>query len=142
MTAVHRCASLIFHGHVLLLRSPHTPRTTRTFHPTGSTTRFFTLRFTKASLRDITAVARLNTNPLLREEEEQGEEIVHQALLDPYSSVSISPRSVGVKLRTPVGSRVPRIFLDFSDLAEVESESSYLNSVVAVEKVVRESSPR
>ncbi|KAK7285535.1 hypothetical protein RJT34_20309 [Clitoria ternatea] len=165
-----RRASLIFHDHVLPLRSPHTPRTTRTtrprfFHPTGpENTPLGTPRrarsrassrsvlpswYPRAPLRDITAVARAFERRRRGrvEEEEQDEEIVDQALLDPSSSVSISPRSVGVKLRTPAGSKVPKIFLDFSDLPEVESESSeplvtpqkkLLNSIDTVEKVVRE----
>lgn len=55
-----------------------------------------------------------------------------------------SPKSVGVKLRTPFGSKVPKIFLDISELPEHdESEAltpqkKLLDNIDQVEEAVRE----
>lgn len=59
-------------------------------------------------------------------------------------SVSFSSKSVGVKLRTPAGSKVPKIVLDIANLSEEEGgeselltpEKKLLNSIDKVEKVV------
>ncbi|KAK7259400.1 hypothetical protein RIF29_25007 [Crotalaria pallida] len=59
-----------------------------------------------------------------------------------HSASAISPNQVSVKLRTPGCCKVPKIMLDVSTPSENESEltpqKQLLNSIDAVEKVVRE----
>jgi len=59
------------------------------------------------------------------------------------ASSSKSPKSVGVKLRTPLGCKVPKIYLDISDLPEGESETltpqkKLLNNIDQVQEAVLE----
>ncbi|KAK7259470.1 hypothetical protein RIF29_25078 [Crotalaria pallida] len=114
----------------------------------GSTVRRSVLPswYPRTPLRDVTGVVRA----IERRRTRFGEE--GQQLSDPsvpaagahieHSASAISPNQVSVKLRTPAGCKVPKIMLDISTPSEKESEltpqKQLLNSIDAVEKIVRE----
>ncbi|TKY62571.1 POLYCHOME protein [Spatholobus suberectus] len=107
--------------------------------------------YPRTPLRDITAVVRAIERRRARLGEDQGQQVGNAVSADqaipepsePASSSAKTPKSVGVKLRTPSGSKVPKIYLDFSGLPEGESEAltpqrKLLNSIDEVEEVVLE----
>ncbi|KAK7336609.1 hypothetical protein VNO77_17155 [Canavalia gladiata] len=142
------------------LGSENTPLgTTRRVRGRASSRSVLPAWYPRTPLRDITAVVRAIERRRVRLGENEGQQTGNlvsgdQVLLDPstasvsgasleHGSSAISPNSVGVKLRTPAGSKVPKIFLDFADLEEGESETltpqkKLLNSIDKVEEVVRE----
>ncbi|XP_027351083.1 protein POLYCHOME [Abrus precatorius] len=108
--------------------------------------------YPRTPLRDITVLSRAIERRRARLGENEGQQIgdSDQVLPDPFSasqierdSSALSPNSVGVKLRTPAGSKVPKIILDIDNLPEGESEiltpqKKLLNSIDKVEKGFRE----
>ncbi|KAG5083442.1 hypothetical protein JHK82_053610 [Glycine max] len=114
--------------------------------------------FPRTPLRDITAVVQAIERRSARLGEVEGQRIGNtdpasdRLVSEPSEPASASasasavksPKSVGVKLRTPFGSKVPKIFLDISELPEHdESEAltpqkKLLDNIDQVEEAVRE----
>lgn len=112
--------------------------------------------YPRTPLRDITAIVRAIERRRARlGEEDEGQRIGNTVSADQlglehsedFASASNSsvksPKSVGVKLQTPFGSKVPKIYLDISDLPEGESEAltpqkKLLNNIDQVEEAVLE----
>ncbi|KAG5055170.1 hypothetical protein AAZX31_03G124000 [Glycine max] len=111
--------------------------------------------YPRTPLRDITVVVQAIERRRARSGEAEGQRIgstdpaSDRLVTEPSEPASAdsavkSPKSVGVKLRTPFGSKVPKIFLDISELPEDdESETltpqkKLLNNIDQVEEAVRE----
>ncbi|KAK7396276.1 hypothetical protein VNO78_17167 [Psophocarpus tetragonolobus] len=117
--------------------------------------------YPRTPLRDISAVVRAIERRRARLGEDEGQRLgialpADQSVPHPCDSASASvsasafgesssksPKSVGVKLRTPFGSKVPKIYLDISDLPEGESDSltpqkKLLNNIDQIDEAVQE----
>ncbi|KAL2320825.1 hypothetical protein Fmac_029794 [Flemingia macrophylla] len=170
-----RRAALVFHDHSPVTprprpRAPHAAGSQNT-PPSGTLRRgrprvpsrsLLPPWYPRTPLRDITAVVRAIERRRTRLGEDQGRptenavppqtqplpeasESASASASASGSRVSKSPKSVGVKLRTPFGSKVPKIFLDISDLPEggessetLTPQKKLLNNIDQVEEAVRE----
>ncbi|XP_014495445.1 protein POLYCHOME [Vigna radiata var. radiata] len=138
------------------LGSENTPPSARRARGRVSSRSLLPAWYPRTPLRDITAVARAIERRRARLGEVEGqrtESIVStadQVVLEPSETASASaasssksPKSVGVKLRTPLGCKVPKIYLDISELPEGESETltpqkKLLNNIDQVQEAVLE----
>ncbi|CAL0311063.1 unnamed protein product [Lupinus luteus] len=109
----------------------------------GSTMRHSVLPswYPRTPLRDITTILRPTERRRTRLGEDESQQ-TRNLFSFPASDAQLEHNEVCVKLRTPLGSKVPKIMLDITspslESSELTPQKQLLNSIDTVEKFVRE----